>query len=356
MAVTLQELAGRIGADCRGDGEQPIEGCATLEEAGPADLSFLANGKYAHQVSTSRAAAVVMSEADADRIEDRTVLVAADPYYAFRNAVIELHGFRQQPGAGISEKAVIDPTAALGEGCSIGPFVVIEAGASLGDGCVVYPHCHIGAEARLGGGCILHAGVSIYDRCELGDRVTLHHGCSIGQDGFGYATHQGVHHKIPQAGRAVVERDVEMGAGCSVDRATLGETRIGEGTKFSNGVTIGHGSKVGRYNLFVAQVGLAGSVKTGDYVALGGQVGVAGHLSIGDQAQVAGHSGVMNDIPAGATYGGAPAGPLKQLFRLHAQLKKLPELTRKLDQAHQRIAELEAKLDHNEASDPTRDR
>jgi UDP-3-O-[3-hydroxymyristoyl] glucosamine N-acyltransferase len=344
MGVTANDLANRIGATCRGDGEQVIERCATLEEADPAALSFLANGKYAKQVSASQAGAVVLSEADAERITDRTVLIADDPYYVFRNAVIELHGFRDQPGPGISEKAVIAATAELGEDCSIAPFVVIEDGAQLGDRCVVYPHCHVGENARLGDDCILHPCVSVYDHCELGDRVTLHHGCSIGQDGFGYATYQGTHNKIPQTGRAVIESDVEMGAGCTVDRATLGETRIGQGTKFSNGVTIGHGSKVGRYNLFVAQVGLAGSVKTGDYVALGGQVGVAGHLTIGEQAQVAGHSGVMNDVPAGSTYGGAPAGPLKQLFRLHAQLKKLPELTTKLNQAQKRIAELENKL------------
>jgi len=214
----------------------------------------------------------------------------------------------------------------------------------LGDRCTVYPHCHIGREASLGEQCILYPNATVYERCVLGDRVTLHAGCVIGQDGFGYATHQGAHRKIPQAGRVVIGDDVEMGAHCSVDRATLGETVIGEGTKFSNSVTIGHGTKVGRHNLFVAQVGLAGSVKTGDYVALGGQVGVAGHLSIGDQAQVAGHSGVISDVPPGVNYGGAPAQPLKELFRIHAQLRKLPEFARTVKSLSKRLAKLEASV------------
>jgi UDP-3-O-[3-hydroxymyristoyl] glucosamine N-acyltransferase len=353
MSVTLAELAERIGARCQGDGQQAVEACATLDEAGARDVTFLANGKYAARVAETAAAAVILSPDDAGQAAGRNLLVADDPYYAFRNAVVTLHGQRDQPGPGISDQAVIDPTARLGEGCSIGPFVVIEQGAVLGDRCVLYPHTYVGRDAQLGEDCILHASVSVYDRCVLGDRVTLHHGCSIGQDGFGYATHQGTHHKIPQTGRAVVESDVEMGAGCSVDRATVGETRIGEGTKFSNSVTIGHGTKVGRHNLFVAQVGLAGSVKTGDYVALGGQVGVAGHLTIGDQAQVAGHSGVMSDIPPKTNYGGAPAQPIKNLFRIQAQLKKLPEMAQQLKQMQKKLECIEAKLsDAHESSEP----
>jgi UDP-3-O-[3-hydroxymyristoyl] glucosamine N-acyltransferase len=343
MSLTISQLAERIGARCQGDGQQTVIGCATLDEAGPEQVSFLTNGKYAKRLADSAAGAVILGPDDAAQASQRTLLVADDPYYAFRNAVVELHGFRAQPSPGISDQAVIAATARLGEDCSIGPFVVIEDGAVLGDRCVIYPHAYIGADTELGDDCVLHSHVTVYDRCTLGDRVTLHHGCSIGQDGFGYATHQGSHHKIPQSGRAVVESDVEMGANCSVDRATLGETRIGAGTKFSNSVTIGHGSKVGRYNLFVAQVGLAGSVTTGDYVALGGQVGVAGHLTIGDQAQVAGHSGVMNDIPPKTNYGGAPAQPLKTLFRVQATLKKLPELAKQLKQISARLDNLESK-------------
>jgi UDP-3-O-[3-hydroxymyristoyl] glucosamine N-acyltransferase len=342
MTMTVDELAQRIGARSQGDGSRPIEACATLDEAGPGQVSFLANGKYVSKLATSEAGAVILDNDNAQQAGDRTLLVAEDPYYAFRNAMVALHGFRQQPSGGVSDQAVIAPTAQLGQDCHISPFVVIDEGAVVGDRCVIYPHCHVGAHARLGDDCVLHPNVAVYDRCELGDRVTLHSGCVIGQDGFGYATHEGAHHKIPQAGRAVVESDVEMGANCSVDRATLGDTVIGEGTKFSNSVTIGHGTKVGRHNLFVAQVGLAGSVQTGDYVALGGQVGVAGHLSIGDMAQVAGHSGVMNDIPAGVNYGGAPAGPLKELFRIHAHLRKLPELSQTVKSLTKRIARLEA--------------
>jgi UDP-3-O-[3-hydroxymyristoyl] glucosamine N-acyltransferase len=347
MTLTVDELADQIGAECRGDGHQTITGCAPLDAAGPEEVSFLANGKYVRQLAGCEAGAVILDHENAKQATERTLLVASDPYYAFRNAMVTLHGFRHQPEAGISDRAMIAPTAQLGEDCHIGAFVVIEDGAVLGDRCAVYPNCHIGAQAQLGEDCVLHPQVTVYDRCVLGDRVTLHSGCVIGQDGFGYATHQGAHHKIPQAGRAVVGDDVEMGANCSVDRATLGDTVIGEGTKFSNSVTIGHGTKVGRHNLFVAQVGLAGSVKTGDYVALGGQVGVAGHLHIGDQAQVAGHSGVMNNIPAKVNYGGAPAQPLKDLFRMHAQLRKLPELSQTVKSLAKRLTQLEAAANHD---------
>jgi UDP-3-O-[3-hydroxymyristoyl] glucosamine N-acyltransferase len=341
--MKLTELAEAIGAELRlpqgVDAEREVRGCAALDDAGPEEVSFLANPRYAAKVATTRAAAVIVGTGV--DCEGRTLLRTADPYFAFRNAVVALHGFRTHP-AGNSSLAVIDPTASVGEGCTIHPFAVVSAQARVGKRCVLYPHTFIGPGAVVGDDCQLFPGVTVYDRCVLGNRVTLHAGTVIGQDGFGYATHKGAHHKIPQVGNAVVEDDVEMGANCSIDRATVGSTVIGKGTKFSDCVTIGHGCKVGQHNLYVALVGLAGSVETGDYVVMGGQVGVAGHLKIGHQAQIAATSGVMTDIPDKSQYGGTPAMPLNDAKRSHLSVQRIPDLIARVKQLEREVEKLRA--------------
>jgi UDP-3-O-[3-hydroxymyristoyl] glucosamine N-acyltransferase len=348
VAVTLAELAEKIdarlvGPTAQADGAREVRCCAGLDSAEEADVSFLANPKYAAKVATTRALAVIVSENDAAALGNRTLLVARDPYFAFRNAVVALHGFRQHPvpaDGPISSLAAVDPQAEVGEGTVIHPFAVVSAGAKIGRNCVIYPHCFIGPGASVGDDCVLFANVVIYDGCVLGNRVTLHAGCIIGQDGFGYATHDGVHHKIPQIGNAIIEDDVEMGANCAVDRATVGSTIVGAGTKTSDVVTIGHGTRVGRHNLLVALVGLAGSVETGDYVAIGGQVGVAGHLKIGSFVQIAATSGVMDDIPEGQKVGGTPALPLTEAKRLHLSTLRLPDLIAKVKRLEREIEKL----------------
>ncbi len=349
MAFTLAELATVIGADLHcapgDDAQRTITGCARLEDAGPNEVSFLANPKYASQLETTDAAAVILSPNV--ECDGKTLLTAKDPYFAFRKAMVELHGWRKHPDVTdgpISTMAVIDPTVKLGEGTVVHPYAVISAGVELGKNCVVYPHTFIGPDCKIGDDCILYPNVVVYDGCVLGNRVILHAGTVLGQDGFGYATREGQHHKVPQTGNVVVEDDVEMGANCAVDRATLGSTIIAAGTKFSDAVTIGHGSHVGKHNLFVGQVGLAGSVNTGDYVAMGGKVGVAGHLNIGSHVQLAATSGVMNDIPDGETWGGAPAMPLSQAKRVHLHSIRLPNLVA-------RIKKIERDLEQSRSDD-----
>jgi UDP-3-O-[3-hydroxymyristoyl] glucosamine N-acyltransferase len=304
-------------------------------------VSFLANPKYFDRVASTNASAVIV--APGVEAPGKTLLIAKDPYFAFRNAVVELHGFRKhpQPADGpISRLAVIHPTAKIGEGTVVHPFCVVEANATIGKGCILYPHVFVGPSAKVGDDCQLYPNVVIYDQCVLGNRVTLHAGCVIGQDGFGYATHKGAHHKIPQVGNAVIEDDVEMGANCAIDRATIGSTVIGHGTKFSDAVTIGHGTKVGRHNLYVAMVGLAGSVETGDYVVIGGQSGVAGHLKIGHQSQIAASSGVMTDIPDKTQFGGTPAMPLTEAKRIHLMSLRLPDLLDRVKKLERQLKKL----------------
>lgn len=342
--TTLDELAKKIGATIRGDGARVVNGCAALDKATSDQVSFLANNKYASMLADTKAGAVVLGEADVKQApETLTVLVAKDPYFAFRQAVVELHGFRKHPAAdqGVSDRAIIHPTATIGNDCVIHPLAYVEANATIGDRTVLYPHTYVGQNAAVGSDCQLFPNVTVYDDCVLGDRVTLHAGCVIGQDGFGYATHQGVHHKIPQIGHVVIEDDVELGAGCTIDRATIGVTRIGKGTKFSDLVAIGHGATIGKHNLFVAQVGIAGSTETGDYVVMGGQVGVAGHLRIGHQVKLAAKAGVMTDIPDKAVYGGQPAMDMNQTKRSLLLVMKLPEIVSEFRKLQRRVTGLE---------------
>lgn len=318
--MKLAELAEKIGAEAIGDGNLAIESCATLEEAGKGQLSFLSNAKYARQLETTNASAVVVAKSvQSDRV---ALLRAADPYYAFTQAVVLLHGYRKHPHAGVHPQAIVDPTAAIGEGT------------------VIYAGCYIGPRAKIGRDCILYPNVVVYDDCVLGDRVTIHANTTIGQDGFGYATHKGIHHKIPQIGNAVIEDDVEIGSNCAIERATLGSTVIGKGTKFCDLIAIGHGTKVGKHCLFVAQVGLAGSVTTGHHVTMGGQVGVAGHLKIGNNVTIAAQAGVMDDLEDQKIYLGAPAMPANHARRVYTIFTQLPELLDRIKELEHKVEEL----------------
>jgi len=343
MSMTLKDLAGTLGAAIDGEADATCEitGCAGIEEAGENEVTFVANVKYIRHLATTRAAAAIVGR-DVDRQGCRTVLLRCDdPYYAFRQAIVALHGFRSHP-KGVDARAIVDSSAVIGQGCSIMPWAYVGPRAVVGDRSVIYPHCYVGPDARIGCECILYPSVTVYETSELGDRVVLHAGCVIGHDGFGYATHAGEHHKIPHVGKVVIEDDVEMGANCAVDRATVGVTRIGKGTKLSDLVAIGHGARLGRHNMLVGQVGIAGSAETGDYVVMGGQVGVAGHIRIGDQTQIAAKAGVSADIPdQGGQYGGAPAVPFADAKRSMMAIKQLPRYVQKIRAMERRIEELE---------------
>ncbi|MCC7145406.1 MAG: UDP-3-O-(3-hydroxymyristoyl)glucosamine N-acyltransferase [Phycisphaeraceae bacterium] len=345
QTMTVEELAQRIGAQVRGDGKLVIGRCAAIDDADGESVTFVANQKYARLLRKTEAGAAIVGPGNVERArEGLTLLVAEDPYFAFRQAVVILHGFRTQPQPGISKLAYIDPSAKIGKDCAIQPFVFVGPDAVIGDGCVLYAGCYVGEGSTVGEQTVLYAGVVVYEGCRIGKRVILHAGTVIGTDGYGFATHKGAHHKIPQFGNVVLEDDVELGANCAVQRGAVGPTVIGAGTKMSDLVDIGHGATVGKHNLLVSQVGIAGSATTGDYVVIGGQSGVAGHLQVGRLAQVAARSGVVTDVPEGEQYGGSPAIRLEDAKKVGMEVVRLPEIVKEMRELQERVKELEKRL------------
>jgi len=320
MGMTLGELAEQIGAVVVGDRTHKIAGVATLEEAGPDQLSFLSNPVYEKQLATTKAGGVIVaSGVSSDRLN---LLKTNDPYLAFAKAVIALHGYRRHPHSGEHRLAFVDPTAQIGQRT------------------VLYPGVYVGPRVKIGHDCIVYPNAVIYEDCVLGDRVIIHAGASIGHDGFGFATSKGIHHKIPQIGNTVLEDDVEVGANAVIQRAAMGSTVIGKGTKVDCLVAIGHGVKVGSHCLLVSQVGIAGSTTLGHHVTLAGQVGVAGHLKIGSNVMVAAQGGVTNDVGDETALMGSPAMPLAQARRVYVTFTKLPELLERIRQLEQKVEEL----------------
>lgn len=338
MVKTLKELAEHVGGKVVGDENIEITGAATLEESGPGDISFLANPKYEKEMHKSSASAVVVGQDVADT--KHALICCNDPYYAFMQIVVLLHGHREHEKVGISDKASVADTARIGAEVDIHDFVVISSDVEIGDHSRIYPNCTIGPGTKIGSDCIIYPNVTIYDGCTIGDRVTIHSGTVIGQDGFGYATHDGVHHKIPQIGGVIIEDDVEIGANCAIDRGTLGDTVIGQGSKFSNLIAIGHNTRIGPHSMLVAQVGIAGSVKVGHHCVFGGQVGVVGHITVGDNVKIGAQAGVINDVPDGKAVVGSPAIPITQAKRSYSLLKDLPEFRRKLRDLEKTLGDL----------------
>lgn len=334
---TLQELADHVGGRVQGDPSRVIRGASTLDKAGPGEITFLSNPKYTPQVKTTQAGAVIVSkpmESSAD------LIITEDPYYAFMQIVVLLHGHRQHPPVGISPRAEIDATAQLGEGCQVSAGVTIGAGVKIGRDCYFYPGVFIGPNVTIGDGCLFYPNAVIYDGTVIGSRVIVQSNASVGQDGFGFATHRGEHHKIPQIGRVILEDDVEIGAGCAIERGTLDDTVIGRGSKIGDLVAIGHGTKVGPYNLLVPQVGVAGSATLGSHVVLGGQVGVVGHIKIGNRVKVAAKAGVINSVPDDTLLAGTPAIDAFKAKRAYSLIEFLPEMRKQIKELKSRLDEL----------------
>ncbi len=322
---TLAELAARVGAEVVGEGELRVTGIRPLEDAEPEHLSFYHNRRYLEAARGSRAGALLV--ADPAPFPGRTLLVRREPYVALAE-LLELFHPPPVPQAGVHPSAVVAATARVGAGASVGPHVTIGEGAVVGERAVLGPGCVVGDGAEVGADTVLRANVVIEAGCRVGARCLLHAGVVIGSDGYGFASAGGVHRKVPQVGIAIVEDDVEIGANCTVDRATLGETRIGRGCKLDNLVHVGHNVEVGEHSLLVAQVGISGSTKLGRHVVMAGQSGAVGHIRIGDGTVVTAKTGVTEDTPPGAMVSGFPSRPHKQWLRALANLYGLEDLRR----------------------------
>jgi len=335
--VILRELAARLGCTLRGDGEVEVRRVAAIDAAGTGDITFVANPRYASRLGSTRASAVILSP---ELVTPLPSLLSANPYLVFARAVALLHP-QPRPAPGVHPSAQVAPTAALGEGVHVGALAVIGARARVGARTVLHPHVVLYEGVEIGTECLLHSGVQVRERCRLGNRVVIQNGTVIGGDGFGFAKDDaGRYEKIPQLGTVVIEDDVEIGALTAVDRAALGETRIGRGTKIDNLVQVGHSVTIGSDTVLAGQVGIAGSSRIGSGVTLAGQVGVVGHLTIGDGVVVTAQTGVPRSLEPGAIVSGSPAIDNRSWLKATAIFAKLPELQKRLRELERKLAEL----------------
>lgn len=335
MNVTVRQLAEWVRGEVLGDPELAISNARTLSEAQPGDITFVENERNLGAWHNSKASAAVVPASVP--VNGRPVIRVADPLMAFADIVRHLRAKPEEAPRDISPGAYVHPTAKLAPGVSVGPLAVIGEGAELGENCSVHAGAVVGRFCKIGRDVTIYPRVVLYDDCVIGDRVILHAGAVIGADGFGYRTVQGTHHKVPQLGWVELEDDVEIGANSTIDRGTFGPTRIGSGTKIDNLVMVGHNCQIGKHNLFCSQAGVAGSCVTGDYVVLAGQVGIADHVTIGARAVVGAQAGVPADLAGDQHYLGAPAMPVKEMARVFASVRRLPEMRDELKQIKKRL-------------------
>jgi UDP-3-O-[3-hydroxymyristoyl] glucosamine N-acyltransferase len=336
--MTLAELAARLGCALHGDGAVEIHSVAGIEQAGPGQVTFLANPKYAPKAKATRASAILAREP----VDGVATLVSSNPYLDFART---LRFFYQppKPAPGIHPLAFVAESASIGPNASIGPFVCIGERVRIGANCVLHPHVTIYEGVEIGDDFLAHSHVSVREFCRIGNRVTLQNGVVIGADGFGFAKDaEGRHQKIVQSGIVVIEDDVEIQSLTSVDRAAMGETRIRRGARIDSLVQIGHACDVGEDAILCGQVGLAGSTVVGNGALLAGQVGVSGHLTIHDNAVVYAQSGVGKDVPAGAVISGSPAFDAREWLRAVTAFPKLGDLLKRVRQLEARLEQLQA--------------
>jgi len=332
--------------NCRvvGNREMEISGVAQIEAAGVGELTFLSNNKYRRYLATTRASAIITDE-EGNLLEGQSGIISANPYLTFAEALALFHSPPEYM-QGIHSLALVSPSAIIGANVTIGPFSFIADRVKIGDHVTILSHCMIYPDAVIGDQTTIHSHCVIRERCQIGTRVILQNGVVIGSDGFGYAKRaDNSWQKILQTGFVILEDDVEVGAGSVVDRASIGTTIIGPGTKIDNLVQIGHGSTVGRNTLLCAQVGLAGSTQVGNEVILSGQVGAAGHLTIGDRVVATAQTGIPNSVEPDQLISGYPAIPNRDWLRSSALFARLPQLQKELKELQKKVAQLEGRQD-----------
>ena len=337
--VTLEVVAEEVGGVVIGDGSIEITGVAGIREAEEGELTFLANPRYEAYLPQTRASAVIVAENHLDL--GKPLIQNPNPDLAFLKAVRFFAGEGERPRAGAHPSALVAEDATVAPDASIGPMAVVEAGASIGARSILHAGCYVGARARIGADALLYPHVVVREECVLGDRVIVHPGAVIGSDGFGFVRDGGIYRKLPQVGNVAIGDDVEIGANVTIDRATTGTTRVGNGTKIDNLVQIAHNVEIGENCILVAQVGISGSTRVGSHAILAGQAGIVGHIEIGAGAVVAAKSGVSRSVKPGERVFGYPAQPMPLARRIEASIRRLPELVQTVRELRRRVQKLE---------------
>ena len=329
--ITAEAIAALVSGELIGDGKTAVSGVAPLDRADASHLSILSSGKYAPMMATTKAGVVLVDPEFRDAAgAPRARIIVKQPLEKLLSLLPRLYP-PEAPASGVASTARIGKGASLGERVSVGEYAIIGARAKLGNGVVIGPHCVVGDGVSIGDGTRLWPGVTINSGAALGARTVIHSGARIACDGFGFVFRDGAHQKIPHVGRCIIGDDVEIGANTTIDRGSIDDTVVGNGTKIDNLVQIAHNVRIGENCLLIAQVGIAGSATIGDGVVLAGQAGISGHISIGAGARVAAQAGVFGDIPAGETWSGYPARPHREALRASAALFKLAGMMRRLE-------------------------
>ena len=326
---SVGELAEVVGGVCQGDSSVSIHGVADLEGAGGQEISFFAHPRYEAAARATKAGALVVG-LQAPKDLGKNQIRVANPSGAFSKIAALFAPPASPPLRGIHPTALVSSLAKLGGDVGIGPYAVIEEGADVGDGTQIGAWGYVGRQVKIGKGCVFHPRVYVGERCLIGNRVVLHSGAVVGADGFGYEMKEGKHVKIPQLGFVQIDDDAEIGANTTIDRGRFARTHIGEGAKIDNLVMIAHNCVVGPHSVIVAQSGLSGSTTTGHHVVIAGHVGTVGHVHLGDGVIITAKSGVTKDVPAGQTWRGAPARPIKEQMAMEAHIQQLPQLAKRL--------------------------
>ena len=344
--TSLAVLADLVGGCVSGDPSTAVSGVASLDAAGPEQISFLTNPKYQSKLAGCRAAAVIVHPSLQGCI-NIPLLLTENPYLAFAK-ILTFFEVPPHVGQGVLPGAHVHPDVVLGENITIAPGCVVSSGVKIGKGTYLHANVVVGENAVIGEDCLLHANVTVRERCVLGDRVIVQPGAVIGADGFGFAPDGTRYCKIPQVGTVVIEDDVEIGACSCIDRGTLGVTRLARGVKIDNLVQIGHNAQVGEDTILVSQSGVSGSTVIGRHCIFGGQSATAGHIKIGDNVTLAGRGGFTNNVAGNQSLAGLPARPHREWLKTTMTMTHLPEMRRELKRLRQQIEELEIKLSEKE--------
>ncbi|WEK71685.1 MAG: UDP-3-O-(3-hydroxymyristoyl)glucosamine N-acyltransferase [Candidatus Chryseobacterium colombiense] len=331
MEFTASQIASFIDGKIIGDENALITGVSPIEGGETGHLSFIAQDRFSHYLDTTKCSVIIVSEKLLSKdIYNPTVIAVKDAYLSFQvlmNLYQEMQGRKQ----GIEDGSSIHDTAAIGDNVYIGAFTYVSEKAKIGEGTQIYPHVYIGKGVKIGKNCKIDSGARIYDYCIIGDNCIIHSNTVIGGDGFGFQPTPEGFKKIPQLGNVIIEDDVEIGSNCSIDRATIGSTMIGKGTKIDNLIQIAHNVKIGQNNVIAAQAGIAGSTIIGDWNQIGGQVGVVGHIKIGNQVKIQAQSGVNSSVNDRETIYGSPAISYNDYLRSYVHFRNLPEIVNKIN-------------------------